>query len=232
MTTTPQAPTALAALDALDDLISRRSILEHPFYRAWTAGRLTAGQLATYAAAYYPHVAAFPDYLRTAIDGTARRAVREELVDNLSEELGEPAPHPELWKRFAAAVGASVEALRETTPRTAATVATFRRLCAGGDAPALAALYAYESQQPEVARRKAEGLREHYGVADPGTLAYFTVHAEADVRHRDGERRALLSCLSDGADPDAILGAAAEALDAYWCLLDGVCEAAGVSLDC
>jgi pyrroloquinoline-quinone synthase len=226
------AQRALDTLDNLDALIGRRSILEHPFYRAWTAGRLTAGQLATYAAAYYPHVAAFPDYLRAAIAGTRSAAVRDELGDNLREELGEPAPHPELWKRFAAAAGAPEGSLAETTPRTAATVATFRRLCAGGDAPALAALYAYESQQPEVACRKAEGLRQHYGIVDPEALAYFTVHAEADVRHRQGERRALESCLAAGAAPETLLAAAGDALDAYWGLLDGVCETAGIPLDC
>jgi pyrroloquinoline-quinone synthase len=229
---TPRTLAPQDALDRLDALIRRRSILDHPFYRAWTGGRLTAEQLAVYAAAYYPHVAAFPDYLRAALDGTPSATVRAELADNLREELGEPAPHPELWKRFATAAGVPEESLGETTPRTAATVATFRRLCAGGDAPALAALYAYESQQPEVARRKADGLRQHYGIVDPEALAYFTVHAAADVRHREGERRALASCLASGAAPETVLAAAAEALDAYWGLLDGVCETAGIPLDC
>src|SRR5438094_785216 len=50
-------------LRALDDLIHARSILQHPFYRAWQRGELTPDQLATYSRVYYPHVAAFTAYL-------------------------------------------------------------------------------------------------------------------------------------------------------------------------
>ena len=59
-------------LRALDDLIRERSILQHPFYRAWQRGELTRAQLATYSRVYYPHVAAFPNYLKNAIN-CARR---------------------------------------------------------------------------------------------------------------------------------------------------------------
>lgn len=220
-----------SVLAELDELIARRSILEHPFYRAWTAGELRRDQLATYARLYYPHVDAFPGYLVTAMEGAADPAVRAELADNLREERAVPAPHPQLWLRFAAGLGedAATVAAAAPTPATESTVSAFRELCAGSTAGALAALYAYESQQPEVARRKAEGLQEYYGIGDEATLAYFTVHAEADVRHREGERLALERCLEAGARRDEVLGAAERALDAYWGLLDGVCEAAGVA---
>ena len=94
---------------------------------------------------------------------------------------------------------------------------------------ALAALYCYESQQPRVAAEKAKGLVERYGVSDDTALAYFTVHAEADVRHAQGERDAIVRCLETGVStPEAILSAADRALDAYWNLLDGICHSAGV----
>lgn len=220
-----------AVLAELDSLIARRSILDHPFYRAWTEGRLTGDQLATYARYYYPHVAAFPAYLEAAIATSSDAAVRAELQDNLREELGEPKPHAELWLDFARGCKVdpgTVEAAA-VAPGAAATVETFRRLAGRSSAAALAALYAYESQQPEVAATKAAGLTRHYGVADPQSLAYFTVHAEADLRHRDGERRALGLCLENGASQEEVLGAASEALDAYWNLLDGVCREAGIA---
>ncbi|HLE52477.1 MAG TPA: iron-containing redox enzyme family protein, partial [Anaerolineales bacterium] len=73
-------------------------------------------------------------------------------------------------------------------------------------------------------------LRRNYGVDSPTALAYFAVHAEADIHHRQGERQALLRCLEDGASAEAVLDSAAEALEAYWGLLDGVCAEAGIPL--
>ena len=218
-------------LDQLDQLIRSRSILEHPFYVAWTAGELTRPQIRRYAEIYYPHVAAFPEYLRNAIGSAQDPAVREELQDNLSDELSEPKAHNELWLDFAEGLGAdraAVEAATDSGPG-AATAEAFKRLTAGGTAEAIAALYAYESQQPEVATTKAEGLRQLYGVDSDETVAYFDVHAEADVRHRDGERQALARCLDNGASEYEVVRAADAALDAYWGLLDRVCAETGVT---
>jgi len=216
--------TIQSTLDELDARISARSILPHPFYRAWSAGTLTRDDLATYARVYYPHVAAFPEYLRAAIANAELPAVRAELLDNLHEEEHEPRPHAELWLSFAAAAGADLEAVQsaDPTPATRGVVDEFLRLSGGSTVGALAALYAYESQQPEVSEQKAAGLRERYGVGDAEALAYFTVHSEADVRHRDGERRAIALCLEAGASPEKVLAAADGALAAYWGLLDGV----------
>ena len=157
--------------------------------------------------------------------------MRAELEANLADELANPKPHAELWLDFAAALGVDRQAAAEAeaAPAARATVDAFERLARRDTASGLAALYAYESQQPEVSQAKRDGLRERYGVTGGDALAYFDVHATADVRHRQGERDALASCLAAGASPDAVLDAAGEALDAYWALLDGVCEEAGVT---
>ena len=231
--TTPTTTAAAAVLQELDALIARRSILNHPFYRAWTAGTLTREQLRGSAESYYPHVAAFPGYLRAAAAG-ADATVRAELLDNLREELSEPLPHTELWLRFAEGVSGDRAAVERApaTAATAAATATFQALCEQSTAAGLAALYAYESQQPEVSRSKAAGLCDRYRIDDQRTLSYFTVHAEADLRHRAGERAALGRCLEQGASGEEVLAAAGRALDAYWGLLDGVCERTGVPLHC
>ncbi|HXO28072.1 MAG TPA: iron-containing redox enzyme family protein, partial [Thermoanaerobaculia bacterium] len=141
----------------------------------------------------------------------------------------EPQPHAELWLRFAAAVGADPAAVLAATPAGAArrTVDQYHRLCGNGTAAALAALYSYESQQPEVSRQKMTGLREHYGISDPAALSYFSVHAETDQRHRAGERRALALCLEAADCAGEILAAGQAALGAYWNLLDAVTEEIG-----
>jgi pyrroloquinoline-quinone synthase len=217
----------------LDQLIQSRSILEHPFYVAWRNGELTPEQLATYARVYYPHVAEFPNYLTIALESAEDEAVRAELETNLDDELNHPKAHNELWLDFAAGVGAAREDLPNEPQHPAALniVGTFEHLSSNGTGGALAALYAYESQQPEVARQKSDGLQELYGVEDADTLAYFEVHAETDLEHRQGERLALERCLENGTSAEEVLSSASQALDSYWGLLDGICEETGISVN-
>jgi pyrroloquinoline-quinone synthase len=217
-------------LDELDEIIRERSILQHPFYQAWEHGTLTQDQLATYARIYYPHVRAFPEYLESALSQTESPSIRAELEDNLADERGNPAPHDELWLAFAQGLGVPREQVTDAAPHAAARaiVDTFQSLADQSLASGLAALYAYESQQPEVSCTKLAGLRGHYGIEDAATLEYFEVHEAADVRHRQGERDALAACLEAGASATELKDATRRALDAYWGLLDGVCAATGI----
>ena len=224
--------TTAETLCALDNFIRERSILQHPFYRAWQRGELTSDQLATYSRVYYPHVAVFPRYLKNAINCASDSLIRSALEQNLDDEMTNPAPHPELWLDFAAATGQERQAVKcaEPLPKTADTITTFDRLTRRDIASGLTALYAYESQQPEVATEKLRGLRDYYGLHSPKTLRYFAVHATADVEHGAAERSAIGRCLDSGTSPGTIINAAEEALDAYWNLLDGVCEEASLQL--
>jgi pyrroloquinoline-quinone synthase len=221
------------ALNQLDQLIKSRSILGHPFYVAWQCGELTPEQLGVYAQVYYLHVAAFTGYLQAAIDSSQDEAVRAELTSNLEDELHNPKAHSELWLDFAQGLGLSRDRVLSASPHPAAEamVSTFKSLASTDSGAALAALYAYESQQPEVSKEKASGLHQFYGIDDPQALAYFEVHAEADLEHRRGERAALLRCLENGTAPEQVLDSAAQALDAYWGLLDGICESANIPLN-
>jgi len=217
-------------LRQLDDMIRERSILQHPFYQAWEKGVLSREQLATYARIYFPHVRAFTDYLESSIALANDPAVRAELVDNLEDERGNPAPHDELWLAFAEGVGADRQQVADAAPHAAAQamVDTFQKLADQSLAGGLAALYAYESQQPDVSCTKIAGLRGHYGIEDKATLEYFEVHEAADVRHRQGERDALAACLEAGVPAHVVTEATRQALDAYWGLLDGVCAETGI----
>ncbi|MEE9232748.1 MAG: iron-containing redox enzyme family protein [Nitrospirales bacterium] len=223
-----------STLRRLDELIQSRSILRHPFYIAWERGELSRDQLATYAMVYYPHVASFPGYLRSACGSAEDHIVRSELERNLADEISHPKPHNELWLDFAESLGLDRMSVANAAPRPAAEniVNTLERLTGGESAMGLAALCAYESQQPEVSRKKVDGLRRYYGVDSPKALAYFEVHAEIDVHHRDGLRNALLRCIANGASPDVILVSANRALDSYWGLLDGICEEADITIPC
>ena len=209
-------------VEQLDRLVGCWHLLQHPFYQAWTAGTLERGALQLYAAQYYRHVEAFPGYLQE-LAARADDGLRPVVEENLAEELSSRRTHPELWRDFAAAVGTSQRELDNSAPLpgTRALVETFRRLCReGSPVEAVAALYVYEAQVPEIAAKKIEGLRRFYGVNEPKGLAYFAVHEEADVRHRAAWRGWL------AAQPEAenrpALAAAESALRVLWGALDGV----------
>ncbi len=207
---------------ALDQLIEKRHLLKHPFYRAWTAGRLSRQSLKLYAAQYYWHVKAFPEHL-ARLSGRADGSLRAIVLENLAEELNPARPHPQLWRNFAAAVGVDDSAFGSAPaqPALQALVDTYHELSEQGSlTEAVAALYAYESQVPEIATQKMEGLRRFYGVSDPRALAYFAVHQEADVRHRAAWRTWLGQ--QDVADQAPVLQAAERGLKALWGALDAV----------
>ncbi|MGF1466732.1 MAG: CADD family putative folate metabolism protein [Sandaracinaceae bacterium] len=214
-----------AFLSAIDEAIDAHAMLSHPFYRAWTAGELPLEVLREYAKQYFAQVKAFPTYVSSVHAQTEDLEARRLLLDNLVEEEGGSESHPELWLRFAEGLGIertdveSAELLASTTR----SVARLKALCRSDDpGDGLAALYAYESQIPEVARTKREGLREHYGLDDPRTVAFFSVHEEADVAHREQERELLLRGGVDIEVRERRVKAAQEAAQALWHFLDGV----------
>jgi len=209
-------------LARLDATIAEKNLLKHPFYQDWQAGKLSREELQLYAAQYYRHVEAFPKHLRVLAARTEGN-LRATVMQNLAEEESPAAPHPKLWRDFAAAVGVAEEDITccPGLPGTQAVVATFREIC--GDRPvaeAVAALYAYEAQVPEIAATKIDGLRRFYGIDKPEALAYFAIHEEIDKVHRVAWR-GWLEEHAEGSS-DEIVGAARDALNALWGALDAV----------
>ena len=62
MSKKPSGPRTL--LESLDALVEMYHLLKHPFYKAWTEGRLSKQQLGLYAEQYYQHVRAYPENLK------------------------------------------------------------------------------------------------------------------------------------------------------------------------
>lgn len=209
-------------LESLDALVEKHHLLKHPFYRAWTEGKLSQESLRLYAGQYYQHVRAFPENLKQVAART-NGPVQSLVKENLAEELHPAAPHSALWRQFARSLGVTDAALDSTRvlPGIAALLDTFDELAAQGTvAQAIAVFYAYEAQVPEIATQKISGLRSFYGITDPQALAYFSVHEEADVRHRAAWRQWLSS--QKNVDEVAVLCAAERGLKALWGALDAV----------
>ena len=200
-------------------------MLEHPFYQAWTEGRLPLDTLRAYARQYFHHVEAFPRAVSAVHSGCDDRDGRRMLAENLAEEEGVECgkqDHATLWLMFASGLGESEEAVRAQglNPETRALIDTFRRLSRRSYASGLGALYAYESQFPAVAKAKIEGLNDRYGIDDEPTLRFFRVHETADVEH-GAVCRALLDRLPEDQRDEAI-SAGEELAGALWDFLSGV----------
>lgn len=220
MKANPQSTSA-----AIDAAVAARAMLSHPFYRAWTDGRLALGDLRAYAGQYFHHVEAFPRAVSAVHSTCPDRAGRRMLAENIAEEegLGEgKQDHASLWMDFACGVGASRAEVESASLNagTQALIDAFARLSRHSYAAGLGALYAYESQFPDVARAKIDGLIARYGIADEPTLRFFRVHEYADVEHA-AVCRDLLDALGDADRAEAV--AAGEALaGALWDFLSGV----------
>ncbi len=221
--TTETRPSPLC--DRIDAIIAEKSILKHPFYTRWQAGEMTMDELKGYTGQYYHHVLAFPRYVSGTHANCDDLADRQELLENLREEEEGPNNHPELWLRFGEAIGLQREDMTEAVPlpETTALDETFRRITK--DSPfiaGIAALYAYESQVPEVAGTKMDGLKQHYGINSPDGLRFFVVHHSLDIEHSAVTRNmvARYAETTPGAEETAT-AAVEEACDALWGFLDG-----------
>ncbi len=218
-------------LQNLDARIAKYDLLCHPFYQAWSAGKLNRDDLREYAQNYYPHVEAFPAYLAAFSIRLDEGDLRQAVLANMCDEKGvegrstrESVPHSELWLDFAEGMGSSRD-LRwhQTVPEIRALMKHFHQVASEGTPEeALAAFYAYESQVPRIATEKDRGLREMYS-ADPKTRGYFTLHAKADVYHSQVWRKQLEKRVeANPAAAEKALDAAENAARMLWKALDGI----------
>lgn len=218
------------------DIIGAKSLLKHPFYVAWTEGKLTKEQLRNYAEQYFHNVLAEPTYLSAVHFNTPHFhdeensgdiSVRQEVLKNLIDEEHGEKNHPALWKTFAFALGSSDKSLAnaDALPSTENLVSTFRDICLNQPFYAgLAALHAFESQVPEIAAVKIDGLAKFYGMKNADDYEFFSVHQVADIYHSQAEW-AIIEHFADTPEKQAeVLAATKQACDALWQFLDGIQE--------
>lgn len=226
------AAATLTVSAGIDAAVARHAMLAHPFYQAWSAGKLTREALRDYAKQYLHHVEAFPQAVSAVHSNCPDRDGRYLLAENLAEEEGVGAnrdDHANLWLMFAEGLGATEDEARAVAlnPETVALIDTFRRLSRQSYAAGLGALYAYESQLPAVAASKIDGLDRFYGVRNERAIRFFTVHQAADVEHSK-ICRALLDKLPEAERAEAVAAGEtlAKALSGF---LDGMVRQTGIA---
>ncbi len=196
--------------ERIEQARGRWNVLNHPFYRRWSAGELSREELARYSGQYRHAVGAIATMSAQAAEAAPERP---ELARHADEE----ASHVELWDRFATAIGGDPH-----SPANAETAECVEAWTADdGLVATMTRLYAIESGQPEISRTKREGLARFYGIEDADATAYFGLHERRDIEHA-AEARELVEELCEPGDEDRIVAAAESAFRANWRLLDGV----------
>jgi pyrroloquinoline-quinone synthase len=212
-------------LDRLDYAIKEHALYNHPFYKAWSAGKLSPADLQEYARQYYHFERSFPRFVSAVHSNTEDAETRHQLLLNLIEEEHGESNHPELWLRFADALGVDRDEVKnvELSDAMKQLLAEMRRLTRDGNTiQGLAALYAYESQIPENSRAKIEALIRYYGVTSDDGLSFFRVHEEADEIHSRAEREHLASIIKTEAEEDEAIEAARLTSKAIYEMLTGL----------
>jgi len=209
----------------IDNIIKQKHLLNHSFYKAWSAGELPKETIREYAAQYFQHVSLFPRYLSSIHSNCEDIKTRQILLDNLIDEEKGEENHPELWMRFAEGMGNSRQKINTTKPMKEVSdlVKTFKQLSKSEKYHiGLAALYCYESMQPEISETKKDGLKKFYGIKDENTLKFFTVHMHADKWHREVVRNLIKELSSTKDKKDEILRSVEAALGSLNNFLTGM----------
>jgi len=212
-------------VQTLDARIASRHLLDHTFYQRWTCGTLTREELRDYAGQYFHYAMAFPTFVSAMHANADDLATRQLLLENLIEEERGPENHPELWLRFCESLGLDRDDVKSGTPNEATRhlIATMKSLARDGALhEGLAALYAYESQIPAVAKAKIEGLAKWYGISADRDIAFFSVHMDADVHHSQTSREILRDLCTTTEKSAEAERAASRTLDALYGFLDSV----------
>jgi len=211
----------------LNNIINEHHLLKHPFYQAWSMGKLSKKTLQHYAAQYYKQVESFPRFISRVHTNCDVIDVRKVLLGNLVDEEIHGTDHPALWMQFAQGMGITRDQVVKEIPitETKKMVDKYYELADRHWGDGLCALFAYESQVPAVSASKIAGLREFYNINDDKTLEFFTAHQAYDVEHA----RQVGDLIEKYVSPQAAEKATTEAAQVLCGFLDGMCRQHNIS---
>jgi len=204
----------------LSEIIEQKSILNHPFYKCWQAGKLEKKELQEYMKQYFHFENAFPRFMSGIHTNCENADMRQVMLKDLIGEEGEATNHVEQLLTFSEALGLKREDVlnSKANKNTAGAIETFLELAQDKDInKGLAALATYKEQIAKVAVTKEHGLKEYYGVKGDEALQFFRTHARINTAWHE-----LLDQNMKEKESSAALGAANSLCDAWWHYLDGV----------
>ena len=204
-------------IQEIDRIIEERSLLNHPFYQAWSDGKLTREALTGYSKEYYQLVKSVPIFMTQLMDH-----VPDSMYNELDYHQQEEFTHIGMWERFAGGLGIPRNDLLNYNGlhKTNHAVSGMKQLMASVESGA-SAMYAFEKEIPKISQIKLDGLAEFYGITSEDATEYFREHTEADIRHTQSWQKILEE--SSGHDQD-VINAAKRSVDSQNLLLDSCYE--------
>jgi len=139
----------------------KKKLLDHPFYQAWTEGKITNEQLSVYTDAYLGLIEKIPYFWEKSVNGLG--ADSKEAREVIAEEES----HIPMWKNWSEKL--------EKNNNTLNLDDLISELDGMNASELLGAIHSFEAQQPEVAKTKKDGLIKFYGF-DGSDLKYFDEH--------------------------------------------------------
>lgn len=204
----------------ISEIIEKKSILNHPFYQYWQAGKLQKEELQEYMKQYYHFENAFPRFISGVHTNCDDDQMRQVMLRELIGEEEESTNHVKQLITFSSALGLSKEDLlnSKANANTSEAIKIFLELAQDKDInKGLAAMATYKEQIAKVAVTKEEGLKAFYGIEDDNALQFFRTHAKKNVAWHE----LLDKNISEQEYPVA-LSAVHSLCDAWWHYLDGV----------
>ena len=211
-------------LERIKEAIYETPMLKHEFYQKWNRGELSLEVLRYYAKEYYHFEELFPRCVALAYSQCSNLKDRNILFENLKDELSTPKTHLDLWVNFAQKLGIDPKEFNSHKPNTHTQelLEEFWKLSTSSYHSAVAAMYAYETQVPEVAEKKIETLKKHYNIKSENALSFFSVHLSADQWHSE-ECEQLINKFPEDKKEESI-AAARKASKLLNIFLDGVLQ--------
>ena len=207
-------------VEKIDAEIESCSLLKHPFYKAWSEGKLDLNELKGYSMEYFQLVKMVP----AMVENVRSRTSDPHLSSEISQSLREETEHIVPWIEFARSLGIGEDELQSYSGDYSANAAV-----SGLDSitelsfeEGVAAMYAYEKELPKISRSKIDGLKKFYGLSSHDATHYFEIHEIADIKHAEIWRGILNDTSPD--KTELILAAAKRSLEAQNRLLDAVME--------
>lgn len=209
----------------LEDKIQKKHLLSHSFFSRWSSGRLSPSEIKGYAKECYVLEKEFPRFLSALHSKCDHPQMRKALLENLVNQEHGSESQLDLWIRFSEGLGVDRQELVEHfySDETQHLLRVFKD-CVSSDNPidGLAALYAYERQQPDVARTKLHGLENFYEFRDEEAFERLKNNQVKDVYQAETEAVLLADLCKTQEDEDRAVEVVEKTLNSLYDFLDGV----------
>lgn len=209
----------------LEDKVQNKHLLSHSFFSRWGAGQLTQEEIRGYAKECYVLEKEFPRFVSTLHSKCEDPQLRQALLESLVHLEHGRENELENWTRFAEALGVSREELIHHffSDETQHLLKVLRdSVNSENPIDGHAALFAYERQQPDIARTKVSGLQMFYDVKDETAVNQYKELRVKDVLHAETEAEVLSKLCRNEQDEARAVEIVEKVMTTLHDFLDGV----------